>query len=88
MRPHFPFYPPIRAGAMALVLAAAWAVRSAEPDRVDFFERRIRPILVEQCEGCHSVESGKRKGGLLLDSRTALLAGGDTRAAVVPGARA
>jgi len=86
MRPHFPFYPPIRAGAMALVLAAVGALRSAEPDRVDFFERRIRPILVEQCESCHSVESGKRKGGLLLDSRTALLAGGETRAAVVPGA--
>jgi len=51
----------------------------------DFFEKKIRPVLVENCYKCHSVESGKSKGGLLLDSRQASLRGGDSGAAVVPG---
>ena len=51
----------------------------------DFFEKKIRPVLVENCYECHSVESEKSKGGLLLDSREATLRGGDSGAAVVPG---
>ena len=68
-------------GALALV-----GVRSASlAAETDFFEQKIRPVLVENCYKCHSVESGKSKGGLLLDSRQASLRGGDTGAAVVPG---
>ncbi len=68
-------------GTVALV-----GVRSASmADESDFFEQKIRPVLVENCYKCHSVESGKSKGGLLLDSRQASLRGGDTGAAVVPG---
>lgn len=52
---------------------------------LEFFEKRIRPILVERCYECHSVESGKSKGGLRVDSREALRRGGETRPAVVPG---
>lgn len=51
----------------------------------EFFERRIRPVLAEQCFECHSSASSKLKGGLKLDSRAALLAGGETGPAVVPG---
>ncbi|MEM8953673.1 MAG: PSD1 and planctomycete cytochrome C domain-containing protein [Verrucomicrobiota bacterium] len=51
----------------------------------DFFEARVRPVLVEHCYQCHSVEAGKSKGGLLLDSREEIRAGGDTGPAVVPG---
>ena len=50
-----------------------------------FFEEHIRPVLVDRCYGCHSVEKGKHKGGLLVDSRDALLKGGATGPAVIPG---
>lgn len=51
----------------------------------DFFESKVRPVLADKCYGCHSVESGKSKGGLLLDTREGIRAGGDTGPAVVPG---
>jgi hypothetical protein len=50
-----------------------------------FFESRIRPLLIENCYECHSASAKKLKGGLRLDSREALLAGGDSGPAVVPG---
>ncbi len=52
---------------------------------VDFFESRIRPVLVRECYECHSVKSGEAEGGLLLDNRAGLLEGGDSGPAVVPG---
>ncbi|MEC5127760.1 PSD1 and planctomycete cytochrome C domain-containing protein [Verrucomicrobiales bacterium BCK34] len=51
----------------------------------DFFEAKIRPVLIENCYKCHSVESGKSKGGLLLDTRAGTHLGGDNGPAVVPG---
>lgn len=51
----------------------------------DFFEKKIRPLLAEHCYKCHSTESEKVKGSLLLDSREASLRGGDSGHAVVPG---
>src|SRR4030095_4958699 len=56
-----------------------------DPDDVAFFESEIRPVVAEHCYECHSVETGKSKGGLLLDSREAIRAGGDDGPAVVPG---
>jgi hypothetical protein len=50
-----------------------------------FFENRIRPALVEYCYKCHSAESEKVKGELLLDSREALRKGGESGPAIVPG---
>jgi hypothetical protein len=50
-----------------------------------FFETHIRPAFAEHCYECHSVEGGKRKGGLLLDSRDGWAVGGDSGAALVPG---
>lgn len=55
------------------------------PDNVALFERKIRPLLLEHCHSCHSAASGKKKGGLLLDSREAILRGGDTGPAAIPG---
>ncbi len=52
---------------------------------LDFFERKIRPVLVENCYKCHSAEAEKIKGGLLLDTREGLLRGGDTGPAIVAG---
>src|SRR5262245_10299794 len=52
---------------------------------VAFFESKIRPVLVQHCYRCHSTGAGKSNGGLLLDSRKAIRAGGDRGPAVVPG---
>lgn len=65
----------------------AWAAVGMEPDadQLAFFERRIRPVLVESCYPCHSAESGKFKGGLRVDSQAGLRRGGDSGPAVVVG---
>lgn len=55
---------------------------------IEFFEKKIRPVLVEHCYECHSaeaVENKKLKGGLLLDSREGLRQGGDSGPVLVPG---
>src|SRR6267154_2693826 len=51
----------------------------------EFFERKIRPVLTENCYECHSATSPKVKGGLRVDSRAALLKGGETGPAIVAG---
>jgi len=71
-----------------LCSAAARPARAAdapEPSALEFFERRIRPVLIDNCYKCHSKDSEKVKGGLLLDTRDALLKGGDSGPAIVPG---
>jgi hypothetical protein len=62
----------------------------AEPtaEQVAFFERKIRPVLVEHCLACHSQQAeanGKLKGGLRLDSAAGWKIGGDSGPAIVPG---
>src|SRR5262249_50031791 len=61
---------------VALVFAAgAAAARGASPDEgvtVEFFEKKVRPILVEHCHACHSAET-KPAGGLRVDDRNGLL---------------
>lgn len=54
-------------------------------EQVEFFEAKVRPILVESCYKCHSVEAGKSKGDLFVDSRDGLLKGGASGLAIVPG---
>ena len=51
----------------------------------DFFEQQVRPLLVDKCLSCHSTASGKQKGGLLLDSREAILRGGESGPAAKEG---
>ncbi len=74
----------------AVLLAIGWAAAqepapggAAERERVEFFERRVRPLLVEKCQPCHGPQ--KQESGLRLDSRAALLAGGDGGPVVAPG---
>jgi hypothetical protein len=52
---------------------------------VDFFERKIRPVLAEHCYACHSQTAKKQRAGLLLDSSAGVRKGGDSGAAIVPG---
>jgi cytochrome c553 len=63
--------------------AAGPAANKPTPEAVEFFEKRVRPLLVAHCQKCHGAE--EQKGGLRLDSRAAILAGGDSGPAVVPG---
>ncbi|MCC7333693.1 MAG: DUF1553 domain-containing protein [Pirellulaceae bacterium] len=52
---------------------------------LEFFETKVRPLLVEHCYACHSARAEKLQAGLRLDSRAALLQGGDSGAAIAPG---
>ena len=71
-------------GFAGLWLALSTAPLTAQaPDALEFFEKRIRPAFVEHCHKCHGPE--KQKGHLRLDSRAALLIGGDSGPPVVPG---
>jgi cytochrome c553 len=69
------------------LVACGFASGQEPPDEaVAFFEKKIRPVLVAECYGCHSVESGKKvRGGLALDSREGARKGGDTGPVIVPG---
>lgn len=69
------------------VRTSAWAQGTAKPSQAqtEFFEAKIRPVLVKHCYDCHSVESGAAEGGLSLDTRNGIRAGGERGPAVVPG---
>jgi Protein of unknown function (DUF1553)/Protein of unknown function (DUF1549)/Planctomycete cytochrome C len=77
-------FPPMRSLTLLAVLVAATPV-FAQDSGVDFFETKVRPVLVEHCYSCHSRQAKKQRGGLLLDSRAGLLEGGDNGPAIVPG---
>ena len=66
-----------------LVAHAAEPALSAADQQ--FFETKIRPVLTEQCYKCHSHTADKIKGGLMLDSRDAVLHGGSSGPIIVPG---
>ncbi len=68
--------------AIAFVLAATSAT-AAPPDAAAHFEKVIRPLLLKQCVSCHGEQ--KQKGQLRLDSLAAMLEGGESGPAVVPG---
>ena len=53
---------------------------------LEFFETRVRPILVNRCFECHGPEAEPMGGGLNMGSRQAMLDGGDSGAAFVSGA--
>jgi hypothetical protein len=69
------------------MLAVGWSLTAgaeATPESLQFFESKVRPLLVERCYECHSHEK-KIKGGLALDSRSGWEHGGDTGSAITPG---
>ncbi len=77
----------------ATVAALLMIGGSAEPTRgapasseeIEFFESRVRPVLVDQCYSCHSAQIETPFAGLQLDSRDAILKGGDSGPAVLAG---
>jgi hypothetical protein len=80
----------IAAAALSAGAAAAGGLPPEHPDPagLELFEKRIRPVLVAQCYECHSADaaaSGKLEGGLRLDTRSGIRAGGESGPAIVPG---
>src|SRR5262245_40122063 len=70
---------------LAVLPASAGA---ADAKGIDFFEKKVRPVLIEHCYPCHSEEARKEKklrGGLLLDSAAGVRKGGASGPALVPG---
>ncbi len=59
------------------------AVRADDPQAIEFFEKRIRPLLVARCFDCHGADQAESE--LRLDSRADMLEGGSRGAAIVPG---
>ena len=75
---------------LAACCAAAWFLAfptfaAADASDAEFFEKRIRPLLVERCESCHSAAQGKTSGGLALDTRDGWQIGGESGTPLVPG---
>ncbi len=72
---------------LAAVWGSLWSVVQAEQtfpaDQIEFFEKNVRPVLVENCQECHGAK--KQKNGLRLDSRDAVLQGSEYKKVVVPG---
>ena len=68
--------------ALVVTVASAGALGASEASDAEFFESRIRPVLVEKCFACHSRTAEKIRSGLRLDGRSALLAGGDRGPAI------
>ncbi len=75
----------LAAGGAFAELTEAKIDGAANADQIAFFEKSIRPVLASKCYKCHSAEADKVKGGLLLDTREGIRAGGDSGHAVVPG---
>lgn len=73
--------------SLILLLLGVGARAQGSDSDLAFFENKIRPLLVEHCYKCHSEKSEKVKGELLLDSREAMLAGGESKTSptLVPG---
>ncbi len=78
-------------GKQSIMLAAFMAVfaaantADADDAKLEFFEKRIRPVLVEHCLKCHSQSAKNIRGGLLLDSKAGISAGGESGPTVVLG---
>jgi hypothetical protein len=70
-------------GSALLLASRPPHVRAQEPAAVEFFEKEVRPLLVEKCQNCHNPK--KSSGGLRLTDHDSILKGGDSGPAVVPG---
>ena len=71
--------------SLTIGLLPTVASAADEPTGIDFFEKKIRPVLVQHCYECHSADAKALKAGLLLDSRDGWKLGGDSGPAIVPG---
>src|SRR5258706_3181386 len=71
-----------------LIVTMSVSARGAEPvsrERLELFEKDIRPVLIKSCYECHSSQAKKIKGKLLLDTHQGIVKGGENGAVLVPG---
>jgi hypothetical protein len=54
-------------------------------EQIEYFESHVRPVLVEHCYDCHSTDAKDLEAGLYVDSREALIQGGESGPAIVVG---
>ena len=78
---------PLQTGSLFCLTAVffCFSVAAAEFDQAEFFRDKVEPVLKEHCYACHSEKTEKPQGNLRLDSRSAMLQGGDSGPAVVFG---
>jgi hypothetical protein len=70
---------------LLMVSACLLAAAPPNPAQVSFFEEKIRPVLAAKCFQCHSDRANKLKGKLKLDSRKAILKGGEEGPVIIVG---
>ena len=68
-----------------LMLLMATTASAQDAAGLAFFEKKIRPVLVQHCYKCHAADAKNIRGGLLLDTKSGTHKGGDSGPAVVPG---
>jgi len=74
--------PPISSPVLTASVRAP--VQTDDAEKIEFFESKIRPVLIEHCYQCHSSDSEELGGNLVLDSKAGLRSGGDLGPAIVP----
>ncbi len=81
----------VLAGSIVILLIVSFGRKGRadqnppDPGAVEFFEKRVRPLLIDHCYDCHSGSAEKVQAGLLVDSRAAMIRGGDSGESIVPG---
>ncbi|MCF7960369.1 MAG: DUF1553 domain-containing protein [Pirellula sp.] len=71
-------------GVCLLLCLTAHGKEDLTLEQLEFFEKKIRPVLVEHCYECHAAGSKIIQAGLRVDHRAGLLKGGDSGASIVP----
>ena len=74
--------PGLRLAALLALATPAFPASAPARSATELFETRVRPVLAASCYACHA---RSRQGGLRVDSRQALIEGGDSGPAIVPG---
>jgi len=75
------FQKPVLAFVWAMYFCTAIHAQVSVEIQQEFFERKVRPLLVDRCMECHSTET-ETNGGLSLDSKNGWSTGGDSGPAV------
>jgi hypothetical protein len=70
---------------LIVLCITAPAALAFDPGSTEFFEQKIRPVLIQHCYKCHSQDADEISGSLWLDSAGAMREGGDSGPAIVPG---
>ena len=79
------FSPLLLIALLTVSSQVAFGQEELSREELNFFEAKIRPVLIKECYGCHSAKTGATKGGLMVDTKDALLVGGDSGPAITPG---